>query len=104
MKVIAFVLAVFISFLALQPCADANVHAEDEKNVQIDDTHSHNSDAQDDCSAFCICICCGATVQLASVTIFHQIKEVKVFSTRLFGYTSTYKSYFSNSIWEPPTV
>lgn len=104
MKVVTFVLAVFIGFLALQPCSDGDVHAEDEKHVQVGDTHSHNSNAQDDCSAFCICICCGANIQLASATIFYQVKEPKVFSTRLFGYTSFYKSYFSNSIWEPPTV
>lgn len=102
MKPIAFVLAVFVCLLALKPCADKEVHAEDEKYVQIDDTHSHSSDAQDDCSAFCICICCGAVVEFVSVKNIHQTKEIKAFSTRMFGYKSFYKSYYSNSIWEPP--
>lgn len=104
MKPVAFVLGVFICLLALKPCADEDIHAEDEKYVQIDDTHSHNSDAQDDCSTFCICICCGATVELAITKSFEQTKELEMFSDRLFGYTSFYKSYYSNSIWEPPIV
>ncbi|NIJ43735.1 hypothetical protein FHR24_000174 [Wenyingzhuangia heitensis] len=104
MRAIAFVLAVFICLLALNPCADKEPHAEDEKYVQVGDTHSHNSDAQDDCSAFCICLCCGASVQLVSVIFFDELKEIELFSTRVFGYKSFYKSYYSNSIWEPPIV
>lgn len=104
MRVIPFVLVLFISFLIVQPCADTDVHRYDEISMHKEDTHSHNSDSQDNCSAFCVCACCGTSMQMTSVFFYKSIQDDVILTESPFGYQSFYKSYSSSNIWDPPIL
>lgn len=104
MRALSFVLAVFISFLVLHPCGDIDVHTHDEKSAQVEDTHSHNSNAQDDCSAFCICSCCGISMELATIFFYNAVTVEKEHASSNFKHVSFYKGCFSDVSWEPPIV
>lgn len=102
MRVIAFVLAVLINFLILEPCADFPDYEENENHVQLQDTHQHNSNAKDDCTAFCVCSCCGVSLQVPELFFYEKAELPKTYVSASFRYSTFYKSLICFNIWEPP--
>ncbi|MFZ6011664.1 MAG: DUF6660 family protein [Bacteroidota bacterium] len=106
MKVIRFIFALYVLFLAVYPCSDSNTCVDEQKAgvaLIASDDHAHTSNEQDSCTPFCICSCCAAHIQL------HKAADISfallIHNTQL---TTLYQEKpllnTSNSIWQPPRI
>lgn len=99
MKVIAFILSIFITGQAFVPCSDGNTC--DETN-EMTAQHDHSEDEGDGCTQFCVCSCCGSIFTLAgsvNLTNFHKSLIV----THLPFFEDNYRFDFMGDVWRPPT-
>ncbi|MDM1071676.1 hypothetical protein HX001_04115 [Empedobacter brevis] len=106
MKILTYLIAVYIIILSVIPCKDI----ESVSNVgmqQIEASHTkENSSHKDFCSPLCSCNCCQITI---SSIVFPQIittpKLIEVFSSEKIQLR---KDFFQNKlyadIWQPPKI
>ena len=105
MKILAFILSIYIFALNLAPCEDNATFDNDvntEASQDIGDDHQHQHQDADLCSPFCHCHCCPiyatdfaiADYSIATVTI----------STEVFFYCHGLEKDFNSSILQPPQV
>lgn len=106
MKVFAFFMAIYILVLSAVPCSDVHNECNDKNSkTGLTQNHDHQQDKDDNCSPFCICTCCSASVVFLDFALF-QIKIPNEFSItekltiRNFSFVS---NYFGN-IWQPPKI
>ena len=102
MKIIVFILSLYLTALSAMPCSDG----EDlPQGVDKEISHAEKSGHADLCSPFCACACCG--IHLLNYTPSHLF-EAKPQSAATLGKTSRYKSTFisnyQQSIWQPPQL
>ncbi len=103
MKLIAYILSIYIIFLVTLPCAD-EFFIPHSTNTSISAENSNNSDCQDLhlCSPFCICACCSTVVEVVNTLLFS-----KPFFNVIVNY-SFYKTVKINSlsfsVWQPPKL
>ncbi len=103
MKILAYILSFYITFLQVIPCVD---HLED-NCMQTYQVSQLNNDSQsqhssDYCSPFCTCNCC-------SSPIIHQVHNIHF---ECFTYSKKHTTNFipvhinelSTSIWQPPKI
>ncbi|MGM5470267.1 DUF6660 family protein [Flavobacteriaceae bacterium LMO-SS05] len=101
MKILAFILSVYILALNFAPCEDsdaANDEAKTELSQHIDNDHTD----LDLCSPFCQCQCCHVNVidfNIADLKL--QVSEI---STELFFHIYGLEKSFNNTILQPPRV
>jgi hypothetical protein len=57
LRVISFLLALYLVVISFAPCSDNHVLSEHEKDA-VATTHSPCDNESDACSPFCICSCC----------------------------------------------
>ena len=104
-KIINFILSLYLIFLSCIPCADTkeeiSIHSSQE-NVANHEKHSHDT-STDGCSPFCVCNCCGHQVlnyqPIIAYNFSIQLQELKI-----SNYKSDFISFFSGSIWQPPKI
>ncbi|MDG1871931.1 MAG: hypothetical protein P8I78_08215 [Flavobacterium sp.] len=89
------------------PCADREVNSWAHTTLELKsnhDNHSHDK-ANDLCSPFCSCSCCGSQVvsYFQSNTIDFPIPSEGI-KTQLPTYKSIFASNFLGSIWQPPQI
>ncbi|MCF7561605.1 hypothetical protein L3X39_13240 [Sabulilitoribacter multivorans] len=101
MKLLAFILSLYIFALNLAPCED-NAALDNEVKTEISqaigDDHQHQD--SDLCSPFCICQCCHIN---ATHFKFVNIKFNTIYiSTQDFFYLSGTEKDFTTSILQPP--
>lgn len=105
MKLIAFILALFISVLAVMPCTDnitcdKDIHQSIEKSA----AHDHEEDPGDLCSPFCSCACCG---YFGFVLAFPTFK-ITTSGVMLTDFTTPepvdFTSSYFYSFWQPPKI
>ena len=103
MKILAFILSIYIFVLNIAPCEDYTV-LDNEVNTEISqavgDDHNHLS--SDLCSPFCICQCCH--INTTHFKIVNIMFETSNFSTQDFFYLNGLEKEFTTSILEPPRV
>lgn len=106
MKLFAFFMAIYILVLSAVPCSDVHNDCNNSKSkTELTQNHDHQQDQDDNCSPFCTCACCGASVVAIDFTPF-QIKKPAEFlitqkiSLRNFSFISN----FYGNIWQPPKI
>lgn len=106
MKVFAFFMAIYILVLSAVPCSDVHNDCDDNSNkTELTKNHDHHQDQDDNCTPFCTCTCCSASVialdfvpfQIKNPTVFHISEKVTI---RNFSFISN----FFGSIWQPPKI
>jgi len=103
MRIIAFILALYVMVLTVIPCIDVpqdNSKHKTEFSQQKQDSH-HHSDT-DHCSPFCTCNCCSTSVILQEIPCCTEclVSEVAIFNIYLPASFSN-PSFF---IWQPPKL
>lgn len=106
MKLIRFIIACYLLFLAVYPCSDRETCV-DERKAGItfieSGTHNHSNEEQDFCTPFCICSCCAAHIQLnyttdiSLATLDHNTKLVTLYFERPLLNNA-------KAIWQPPKL
>ena len=89
------------------PCADMKVENSVYGKTELasdHEKHSHDT-ANDLCSPFCVCNCCGSQMTSFSQSVIIEfpicLEEIK---TQLPTYKSIFTSNFYGSIWQPPQI
>ena len=105
MRIFAFLLSIFITALAIVPCADGMPQSSVDTEMEVfASEHDHNhSDQKDDCTPFCICVCCGSLIALPSLQPFLN-ERVAISAESLSRYTFDYSFDYSEGIWHPPSL
>jgi hypothetical protein len=100
MKIIPFILALLVSIMAVMPCSDGiNEHNHDSTEIT---QHDHTDNGDDECSPFCVCICCGQLFTLQELDLNSFAKPI--FNKAIkFLYTSDYSTGYLSSTWHPPS-
>jgi len=109
MRMITFILALYVFALATMPCTDSMVSnsvQHENELISLSDDHNHNhshGDEEDSCPPFCACQCCGIHVLAPSPALIE--KEItKVNDTYSDNYVFNYSYQFLGGIWHPPVV
>ena len=73
MKILSFLLAIYITSLAIVPCTDGMPQSIADLSVEISSCHNDHdhSGHKDDCTPFCICICCGSLAVMPHSTVLN---------------------------------
>jgi hypothetical protein len=102
MKILAYILSLYILVLTAIPCIDIPYNNSLQKiELTTKTTDNHQNDI-DDCSPFCTCQCC-ATPVVFQISII-DFKSFS-FSKKIYSeYTSNYISSLNASIWQPPKL
>ena len=110
MKLFASILAIMVFSLAVLPCSDEasgekeHHHSELDHSVNLEHPpHNHSDGTPDDCPPFCVCECCGTTVELVDKVVLDDI-DTPFYTTYSFYYSSSYSYNFSRGIWVPPSI
>ncbi|WP_313581298.1 DUF6660 family protein [Chishuiella sp.] len=109
MKLIIFILSIYMLALSLSPCNDAykefnrNSTKEQSKVDEIKSQDIH----EDFCSPFCSCSCCGTVARTDFNFNSIEIKEPKFQITDKLKFplidTDLYSHFYGN-IWQPPKI
>ncbi len=103
MKIIAFILSIYILALNFTPCEDNNAINDDikvELSQNTDFDHNHN--ALDLCSPFCQCHCCQISIAYFNIEDITLVSNP--ISNKLFSHFDSLGEEISNSILQPPRV
>lgn len=107
MKLLNYILSIYLIALSCLPCADIEVSNTAHKASEIVHTqekHSHDKE-NDLCSPFCSCNCCGSQIVTYFKAVSYNFTVVsKGIKTQLPSYTSQLTSNFFGSIWQPPQI
>ena len=104
MRVLAFILSLFIVMLAMMPCSDAQGCETFPATVwewEESHAHDHSEDSEDYCTPFCTCYCCGLSFllfELQEISLTEEALSQSFLMPHLFDYAFSYP----NSIWVPP--
>ena len=106
---IAIVLAFYLLGLSLWPCADAALPPTGPDGCVVAATASRpgfSHEQHDQCTPFCICTCCAATITVASRFGYSLLPptETMVMSVVAFAYTPIHWADSLSAIWQPPKV
>lgn len=87
------------------PCTDGMPKNSNHSDIEVSaEEHDHNhSDHQDDCTPFCVCVCCGSIITLPIVQVMEGAR-VETSSNYLFHYTFDYSFDYSEGVWHPPSL
>jgi hypothetical protein len=103
MKILAFILSLYILILTAIPCIDkVQDHAKQTIEIAQNPADHQHGQESDQCSPFCSCVCCATSVIHPDYSIhfksFSFLQEK--FSEQTFSFVS---SHFV-SIWQPPKL
>ena len=103
MRIIPFILSIYVLALSIIPCSDSITCSDDDYNVELSQTeHSINhSDHHDFCTPFCTCACCGTLVSAPSTDLIDEVKT-SASGTYIFPYRFNYFFEYTEGIWHPP--
>lgn len=106
MKWIAIVMSIYLMALSNMPCADLEVNSAMHKSAQFSSEENHSHDkANDLCSPFCACNCCGVQVLTYQTSVSYEFPTAYTkISIALPSYHSIFASNFYGSIWQPPQI
>jgi len=116
MKLLTFILATFILFLAVKPgvdsislqtdteqtcCGGQCAPISDNENSQDQDQNQDNDCNGKSCNPFQVC---GSCVLVCLNLPFAYIPKPTVFSDKGFTYQSDFISQFASDFWHPPKI
>ena len=106
MRIVAFILSIFVLAMAIMPCEDEfDKTVSSEVSISQIDNHSdhHSHQNEDGCTPFCICQCCGTPITVPMLFRFNDRNDL-VLTEFSFHYSSLYFFDYSNGVWHPPTI
>lgn len=103
-KIRTLIFTIYLLALTVYPCSDAETCADDSPSgskVELA-SHDHSQDETDQCTPFCICACCSATIRLTVTEVilpaaFHN-------TTHTIPYTERPLLTNPHAIWQPPKL
>jgi hypothetical protein len=103
-KVIRFIVAVYVLAIVLYPCGDPDTCADELKLGAGITAHSnHNADEMDLCSPFCSCSCCAAQIQFKATAFVTNLNQVHSKQLPAY-YLDRPELQRCNNIWQPPKL
>ena len=105
MKTIAYILSLYITALSLVPCADGMVPLSVKYAIEEDafGEHHHSEDHKDDCTPFCICVCCGSMIVFSNDA--PQLNDkVDISRVGSFQFYFDYSFDYNHGVWHPPVI
>lgn len=104
MKWSAFLLGIYILLLSFLPCADSReCTAPAETRISALSGHEGHQHAQESCTPFCMCACCGTTVILQQA-VFFPVTPTVVPQRRMVPGNTAFQSYDFGAVWQPPQL
>lgn len=102
MRLFCFIFALYVAALAVMPCGDNEDCTQSKLQIELADDHSEHEHESEMCTPFCICSCCGTSLQVANIFNFEIVTAVtsKPLPT---SYTDSIQE-ISLSIWQPPQL
>jgi hypothetical protein len=100
MKLLAFILSIYIFALNLTPCEDGIVSDGEVKTEVSHTTDDHQHQGSDLCSPFCICQCCH--INATYYQFVYTNIDFKYISTQDFFYHKSLEKDITTSILQPP--
>ena len=102
MKLIAFILSIYMLALNFMPCEDD--HCADEDTVCIETTEIHDTEHShaDLCSPFCECQCCH--MHVTYTTLANTLIVAPEISTEVFSHFDSLGNDFTTTLLQPPRV
>ncbi len=109
MRILTFILSIFVFAMAIMPCEDSMDSAVSENVLQAhfeEPLHDHSRNGKDGCTAFCICQCCGTSITIPSLYTFSDLNKIVLYSYLFHysSYSSPYSFDYFNRVWHPPTL
>jgi hypothetical protein len=104
-RIITIIFSFYILILSLLPCGDKS-DCKDNSASHIEyGTTDHSDHPQDSetCSPFCICVCCGQTINFLS---FQQLafNINPVSEKQIIFYRQSVLQEITSAIWQPPKI
>jgi len=99
-------MAFYILVLSVVPCSDVhNVCNDKSTKKELTQNHDHKQDQDDNCSPFCTCACCAASVIAVDFKPF-KLKKPTAFSIsqKVSIRNFSFLSNFYGNIWQPPKI
>ncbi|GLR17567.1 hypothetical protein GCM10007940_21820 [Portibacter lacus] len=87
--------------MAVLPCTDAM--SCDSEEIAAFAEHDHSEDKEDACAPFCVCQCCGITIDITEAKGLSVNASEHIFSYS-FPYNFTYSYDHFRSAWHPPAT
>lgn len=106
MKVLTFILSLYITALSIVPCSDGIEQCRDNGETEISvlqHEHNHSDHENDLCTPFCTCACCGSLITLPTPQLISDSKVI-ISTTYLFAYKFDYSFEYKEGIWHPPAI
>ena len=100
------IFALYITALAVVPCSDLDNHHEEEINLAENPEHNHDNDADDTCTPFCCCTCCGIQMTIVEYRLIPvKIESGQEFSSeKVKTHITSFSSRYFGEIWQPPQI
>jgi len=103
MKIVVYILSIYILVLNLVPCEDSFIgNNEFKSEISQNSDADHNHSGSDICSPFCQCHCCQIHATYLKKVDF--IICSTVITTEVFFHFDGTEKDFKNSILQPPRV
>lgn len=110
MKILSFILAIFMFSVSLLPCTDANemsteyaVHSEHHHDAHTHIADHNHEDHEDTCAPFCLCDCCGVSIVDPQFVHYKGKMESIPLQNKSY-YSFLYTFQYSNGVWHPPAL
>jgi len=98
-------LSVYLLLLVFHPCSDQDTCIDEQRTglTTLTADHDHSESETDQCSPFCICSCCSATIRLTlnSIVVTPLEAANTVFRT---PYKQRALPNTPHAIWQPPRI
>ena len=104
MKILAYILSIYILILTFVPCSDVHWDADDYSHISLiqqQDNHNHQDNEIDLCSPFCFCNCCQT---LSQPDIFASYQANLTFSEITYPLLIQNNIDRAISFWHPPKI
>jgi hypothetical protein len=102
MKLIAYILALYVVTLTILPCIDGN-EGNGSIKTELSSNKSHTDHNElDHCSPFCSCSCCSSPVVFQNAIV--ALDFYSIVQKAIPEYKASYISSTHRSIWQPPKI
>jgi hypothetical protein len=100
-KVFCFIFSLYALTLALTPCADGFCAGDEQHQSSV----AHEDEkAEDLCSSFCICACCGYSAVELNLLTSRLTASIPVYANPNSFYKTPHIADFSIDFWQPPKI
>lgn len=99
-KIISFILSIYILGLGLSPCTD-NVQGCNHEH-ELPSGHDHHDDSKDTCTPFCVCSCCGTFISIPEDGFTFVQPSNEILTEINNYYSSSYSFVYNGGVWHPP--